>query len=371
MRAAIKVNEASVRFLKNSLLLNSRLGDRISTASFDILGEERWATPSSALARTVAIGGYIRPWGKDEVHIDRSPTPFVNCAATQAMALGGNSSYIDHFFGGYLSTVEIGLIGRRRFYRCTAQDYNVLPTQKRVTKSYVTKTEQEIIDDLFTTYLPDINTTTYVESSGTQITIDWTRIFLDKCLEEVANIFGKQWYIDHELNLHYFTPVTTAAPFELSSSPSLTTKIGYDNFRYLEDDSGIINDIDVIGDAVVQNRQDNDSFAKYGFWYEGKLVDKNIDTNAWAILRGDAVLAELAFSKVWGALVCHQEGLVVGQKVKIYNYLRNLDDYYLVQVVQLTMINNFTERVAIEYGDFNVNLVDLLLKIKKETEKET
>jgi len=352
MRVSVSVNGADVKVLKPSLKLDSRLGNRISTGSFDFLGEDRWASPSFAIALIPAMGGYTHPYGKDEVKIDRGPTPMQNCAISLTPALGGNSTYLDHFFGGYIATKEIRLIGRRRFYRCTAQDYNILITQKLVTKSYIDKTEQEIIDDLFSTYLPEIDTSTYVESSGATVTIDWTRAYLNETLEELANIFDKEWFIDYEKKLHYFTPSTDEAPFELSSSPSLTTKQMYNNFEHTEDDSKIINKMIVVGDPdvpIVVTRQSDESYAKYREWFEGKIVDRNIDTEAWAILRGDAELAESAFGKVDGRFTCYQEGLVIGQKVKIYNYLRNIDSYFLVRSVRLSMLSNFLERVDIEY----------------------
>ncbi|MBA7648513.1 hypothetical protein ES703_56299 [subsurface metagenome] len=277
MRLTISVDGAEIQWLKRSLLLTSRLGVRISTAQFDILGEERWATPSYAVARVPAIGGYILPYSKDEVIIDRALTPMNNCAIGRFVAMGGENHWLDHFFGGYISSIDHRLIGRRRIYRITAQDYNVLTTQVLLeTESYVNKTQQFIIDDLFTTYLPEIDTTTYVESDATTVTIDWTRYFLDKALDELATIMEKEWYIDHDKKLHYFTPVTTAAPFVLSSSPWGTTDIGYDGFQYIEDNSKIINKVTVVYDGGTVTRTDEDSYALYGRYFEAKIVDNTI-----------------------------------------------------------------------------------------------
>lgn len=374
----VKINGAFVAPLKRSLVLNSRMGSRISTASLDILGEEHFETPAlSCMPQAVAFGGYTHPYVKNEIKIDRAPTPLVNCATVpQVVAMGGNSKWLDNFFGGYIATKEIRTIGKRRFYRLTAQDYNILPVQTQIPiqESYVAQTDLQIITDLFSTYLSEVDYTTYVEDSGVPITIDWTRIPLEEALDELAAISTKEWYIDHTKYLHYFTPVTTEAPFELSSSPGLTTKIGYNSFRYLEDATKLLNRVIVVGDPgvpVLVTRTDAPSFAKYGRYFDGKIVDSNIDTAAWANLRGDAELATYAFERVWGRLICNQEGLVVGQKVKIYNHRRGVDDYYLIQVVTLSMVNYFTEQVMIEYGDFSPNLIDLLGKIKKEAVKES
>jgi len=372
VRVAITIKDADVDLFEHSLALDSRLGKRVSTAQFDIEGEERLATPSLAIANTPAIGGYTLPAVKDEVKIDRGAAPFVNCAIAPIVAMKGNSTYLDNFFGGYIASVEIGLTGVRRYYHCTAQDYNSLTTQILVTKSYAAKTAKQIIDDLFTAYLSEIDTSE-VEDSVATITIDWTRIFLDKALDELADIFEREWYIAYDKKLQFFTPVTTAAPFELSDSPALSTKIPYGNFRHAEDASRIINKVTVIGDTsvpIVVTRTDAASYALYGRYFEAKVVDNNIDTVAWANLVGDAVLTESANAKVRGRLTCEQEGLIVGQKVKVTNGPRDIDDYYLIQSVRLAVIGGLTEKVDIEYGDYSPQLVDLLMKIKNEAEKE-
>ena len=375
MRLTITVDGAEVQWIKRSLTINTRMGTRISTTGLDILGEERWATPASSVARVVAIGGYILPHEKAEVIIDKTDTPLINCAVGRFVAMGGESSWLDRFFAGYMSSVERRIIGKiqgRRIYRITAQDYNALTTQILVTESYAAKTEQFMIDDLFTTYLPEIDTSTYVESSGSTYTFDWTRQYLDVVLNEIAKINEKEWYIDYNKKLHYFTPVTTSAPFALSSSPFGTTILPYGRFIYKEETSKLINRVIVVGDggAIVRTRTDTDSFDFYGRYYESKYVDPNIDTNTWADLVGDAILAESAFRKVKGALTLFQEGLEVGQKVSIYNFLRGIDDYDLIQQIRLSMINSFQEQIAIQYGDYAEDLIDLLLKIPKGEQKE-
>lgn len=373
LRLKITVNGAEVDYQKRSLILSSELGQRISTARFTIVGEPRRDTASLAAAPVSAIGGYTRPRELDEIRISRRDNPLVNCATLPVVALGGVSTYLDDFFGGYIVKIEkdkLGVGNMRSLYHCQAQDYNVRPTQVLVTESYVAQTEQQIIDDLFTTYLPIIETSTYVESSGATITIDWTRRRLGEALEELAGINEKQWYIDFDLFLHYFTPVTTSAPFILSDAPALTTRIPYDDIHHVEDATGIINRVTVVGDGVVRTRTDAASFALYGRYFDGKVVDNNIDTNAWADAVGDAVLADLAFAKVAGSLTCYQEGLVIGQKVRVENAFRDVDAFYVIRALKLSKMSLARGRVDVQYGDYKPRLMDLLLQISREERKE-
>ncbi len=373
----VEIDGASVLIQKRTMRLHSELGQRVSTAQFTIVGEETWSPPSLACAPVNAIGGFTRPFNLSECIIDRHPVPFIDCAIAPVVAIGGESSYIDHFFGGFLAEVEkdkIGVGDARVLYHCKAQDYNILPVRSPlVTEAYVAQTEQQILDDLFGTYLPEIDTSTYVESSGATYTLDWTRRFLNECVEELAGINEKQWFIDHEKFLHYFTPVTTAAPFILSDEPSLSARVGYKNIRHPENIMGLINRVTVVGDPlgpIVVTRTSAASFALYGRYFDAKYVDENIDTANWANDVGDAILAENEYAKVTGKLFCYQEGLIKGQKVRIINHFRNIDAFYLIQSITMTMISALQEKIDIEYGDYKPRLTDLLLRISKEERKE-
>ncbi len=330
------------------------------------------STGSLAIAPVSAFGGYIHPDGKQEVKIFRAPAPYENIAIAPASAMGGNSTYLDDFFGGYIGDVEPRIKGVRRTYHCVAQDYNILPAQILITKSYTTKTAKEIIVDLFTSYLSEIDTSG-VAAGGSTITIAWTREFFLKVLDELADIFGRVWFISHDKKFNWLVPTAGTAPFELSDSPYLTVAIPYGEHAHSEDHSRIINKVTVVGDEavpIVVIRTDATSYALYGRYFEDKLVDKNINTVAWAELVGDAHLTEYAFAKVSGRLVCLQEGLVVGQKVKVINSLKQLNEYYTVQGITLSMVGGLTERIEVTYGDYKPGLIDMLLSLKKLDTKE-
>lgn len=353
MIVEIKVNGAVVKLIKRSLELNSILGKRISTAKFDYLGEGKIVSPSVATMDASAYLGFTYPWGKDEIKIT-----------------GSDTLYLTDFFGGYVSTKEMRMMGNWRIYRITAQDYNILPLGQLVTKDFAAQTEAQMITFLFSTYLSEIDYTTHVSSSGVVATLGWTRIPLNEVLDEIAKIYEREWYIDFDKKLHYFTPTVVGAPFELSSSPAPPAKVGYDNIFFEEDTSQVCNRVRVIGTGVNRESVSNPSIAYYGREFYCKVVDDNIDTDAWGDSVGEAVLAERAFGKETGSLVCYQEGLVVGQKIRIYNFLRNIDDDYLIQGVKLNMLNNTTEKITVRFGDYNKDLIALLGQIKGLEEKE-
>jgi len=378
VRTEIKINDAIQTVIEKSLILTSRLSPRKSTAQFDIEGENIWAPAAlSTTKRTVAFGGFTNPKLWQSVAINRGRTPFVNCATTRkVVALGGNATYIDNYFGGYVMAVEHYTEAVRPFYRIFASDYNARASKILVTKTYAApQTEQQIIDDIFSTYWTEIDTTTYVDGTNNIASIDFPRVTLDKCLDQIALMFSKEWYIGHDKKLHYFTPNITDAPFGLSDAPYLTTRIPYSNFLYREHINDIINRITVIGRTaagadIVEVRTDAASYAKYGDYFDSKYVDRNIDTVVWAQAVGDAILAQDADAKVYGQLTCTQDGLVVGQKVLIVNSIRNLNTYYLIQAITLRMLGELTPQVTIIYGDYTPELVELLLAVNELSKKE-
>lgn len=201
-----KIRSNIVKLFQEKFQVENRLSSKVSTARFNLEAEETWSPPALSCGNNiVAFGGYTRPHIKEEVQIN-------NIEETR---------WLDNFFGGYIATVGHRLIGVRRIYQCSAQDYNIVLHSILVTETYAAPlTEQEIIDDLFATYWSDIDTTTYVDGTETIASINFTRLYLDEALNQLAKLNGKEWYIDYQKKLHYFTPAEGTSPFGLWDSLS-------------------------------------------------------------------------------------------------------------------------------------------------------
>lgn len=159
------------------------------------------------------------------------------------------------------------------------------------------------------------------------------------------------------------------------ATPPSATKIPYHDFVYKEDATRIINKVVIVGDStipIVRTIEDEASYAKFGnVWYEAKIVDENIDTNAWADMVGLAAVIEFGNEKVSGRATINQEGLVVGQKVRIVNSSRDIDDYFLVQALTLKILGGEVESVIVEFGDYQPDLAGLLRQIQALQQKES
>jgi len=365
------------------------------------------------------------------------------------------------YFAGYIANVDKKLEGITKIFVCDAQDYTVLLNTALVNKIYEDKTDKQIIQDMFTAYLPEIDTTTYIQDGLTNIRLVFNRVSLRQALETIAKNSGYDWYVDYNKKLHYFSVETNQAPFGLSDNPDNATSFPYSRLDYKRDATKIINKVTVVGGAywsddtsfelaangqvtelllpysihkpttsssllVYKNIGDDTtpnwqaqtvgtdyihslddynclhnyfekllkfasappnlkravkvigrynvpilvkarseaSYNTYGRWFEEKVVNKDIDSRDWAKIEARAILAKHAFVKESGSLVCEEDGLTSGQQVKITNALRGIDGYYLINKITTSILGGTHCQYKVEFGEYNPDLVDMLLDIK-------
>jgi hypothetical protein len=213
-----------------------------------------------------------------------------------------------------------------------------------------------------------------VTGTETITSIQFPRITLAEALDMLAKLNGRLWYLDYGKQLHYFAPASETAPFELDDTPNYSQAVPYSNFRYIKS-RPTINRITVIGrddvgDDIVEVRTDSDSYTLYGRYFDAKYVDRNINTSAWAQAVGDTILEAEANAKEHGSLDINQEGLVVGQQVKIINSTRGIDAYFTIQAIDLSMIAELVPNIRITYGNYMTDLTERLVGFAREQEKE-
>lgn len=176
-------------------------------------------------------------------------------------------------FAGYLTAIEQKVKARRMRYYCECHDYSALLDKVGINTSYTAQTDAAILNSLFTTYLPEINATTYVVSSGTVDKIVFNRTTLFDAVKALAQRSGYDWYVDYNKNLHFFPSETNSAPFTLTDAVNydgaLTVPYDRDTFSYEPDASDIRNRIEVYGGIYLSTDTD--------FEFAGD--DQNVLTN--------------------------------------------------------------------------------------------
>jgi len=191
---------------------------------------------------SITIGGaeYISKINKEDFSIaDETGGRIGTCsfrlfdthANIAALAMGGEVIvYVGatKIFGGYLTRVEPRLMNQTiTTATCLCQDYNsLLDTVTVPLESYAAQTDEAILDDLFSEYLPVVSTTAVVQVQAS-VTVTFTNKTLRQCVETLMNLTGAEGYVDADKALQYYDPAAKAVNIiELQESPDVPISAG-------------------------------------------------------------------------------------------------------------------------------------------------
>jgi hypothetical protein len=124
-------------------------------------------------------------------------------------------------FGGYITNVSLGGFMQNGVVTASIQsiDYVWILDRNLVHRTYEDMTDKEIIEDVVTRYCADSGITTENVIEGSTITqISFNYLQPSQVLRRLADLTGKNWYIDYEKDIHFFPLTTTAAPFNITST---------------------------------------------------------------------------------------------------------------------------------------------------------
>lgn len=154
-------------------------------------------------------------------------------------------------FGGYILTVEMskqqsgGAV--QSVVRCV--DYARLLDQNVVHQTYEDMTDKEIIEAIVNEYCAGLDiTTTNVEEGVTIEQISFNYVQPSQAIRRIADLTGRNWYIDYNKDVHYFSLLTNTAPFDIDS-----TENGYFNLRLVKDTSQLKNRVYVRGGTYLSD----------------------------------------------------------------------------------------------------------------------
>ena len=245
--------------------------------------------------------------------------------------------------------LDVALDGRRIHLRC--QDYNILVEEAviDVEESYSAEADSVIIDDLFTTYRPDIDSTTHVATLDASMNLVVQNVTLREAMDEISKTTGGRWYVDQDKRLHYFTAEADVAAWFLSDTPDLVTSFPYQSISRKSSAAMLVNQVLIVGDGVSEWREDAASVAAYGE-RPAVIVDNSITDAGTAQARGDAVLARYSEPRVVYNVITRQTGLRAGMDVRLVCGAWTVDETLTVR--RLTMRWQGDERFYdLELGD--------------------
>ena len=126
----------------------------------------------------------------------------------------------DIIFGGFITGISLnksqnGVVE----YAINCVDYTYILDRNLAHISYEDETDAAVISDLISRYCVGLGVTTTNVLEGVSInSIKFNYIQLSQCLRKIAQLTGRNWYIDYEKDVHYFPLTTDPAPFDIDST---------------------------------------------------------------------------------------------------------------------------------------------------------
>lgn len=167
-------------------------------------------------------------------------------------------------FGGFITRPR-RIVNRGRFvtYECECKDYTHRLDRKLVTSSYEGQTAYAIILDIVANFSgPGITTENVEDDAGTTIAqITFDNIAPSEAIQKLADTLSKDWYIDPEGDIHFFSKFAEHAPFDLSDDDG---KHVFDSLELEDDFTQIRNSVLVEGGKEKSSTEETDTFVADG-----------------------------------------------------------------------------------------------------------
>jgi len=359
------------------------LGGRMATCRLQMLADpsERAAVGLGKVGSAV-VGQSPSPFQEIVINENLGSSPlgvyFDEATFDEAIFGGGTggSPVGDRQFAGYVSDVRPEYLRSNPAkikYHITCQDYTVLLDNTEVTEiSYSNQTDKDIIQAVFTAYLPEVDTS-LVSSLTTIETFNLEGESLRTFMEKIAELTGAEWYLDFDKRLRYYLPSSNPAPFSLTETPDYSTSFDFDrkSFDYAEDFRTPANRVKVIGGlkenetAYTATSQDLNSQAAFGKVFSRVIVDRNIASDTEAQLRAQVEVQRYAFPEKNGTVTYRRDGVNIGQLLTINSPTRGLSGDFLVRKLSMRWKNPSLTEYTAEFGDYRPDLAKTLRRLKE------
>lgn len=179
-------------------------------------------------------------------------------------------------FAGFIVRVMEGVSGRALIYECECRDYTDLLDDKLVSKTYAAQTIAQIISDIVSNFSGPGITTNNVSGTETVDSITFDNLEPSKCIQKLADIFNKDWYIDYDKDIHFFKRGNEAAPFGLTDAGN---KYIFDSLKISRDKTQIKNSIIIEGGEEKSTSTFTEKFIGDGNQHTFKLAYKYADVS--------------------------------------------------------------------------------------------
>jgi hypothetical protein len=170
----------------------------------------------------------------------------------------------ERIFSGYLIRVSQRVEqGPTVVYECDLKNKVHLLDRKLVNVNFENETAHDIIENIVTNFSGAGITTDNVEDdAGAVVTsIVFNNVPPSEAIQQIADLFGKEWYIDEDGDIHFFSKLSEEAPFELTDTNG---KAIFESIEIVRDYTQIKNSILVEGGKEKSTSEEYDTFVADG-----------------------------------------------------------------------------------------------------------
>ncbi len=103
-------------------------------------------------------------------------------------------------------------------YEIRCKDYSQYLDRKLVVRNYAGQTARAIVLDIISSFTSGFTTANVAISTPTVATIKFNYEQVTRCLNDLCDQIGYDWYVDNDKDIHFFAQETVVAPFNLSDT---------------------------------------------------------------------------------------------------------------------------------------------------------
>lgn len=151
----------------------------------------------------------------------------------------------DRVFGGVITLLEQEALSYKLLrWKISCEDYTRLLDRKLVPDSFQGMTANAILQSLKDNFFPPGFTINGVDAPVLIRSVSFNYKPVSKCIQEIADAIGYDWYVDYNKDVHLFSALDVAAPFDIEDDNG---KFIYDSLVIRRDNSQIRNSVIVRG----------------------------------------------------------------------------------------------------------------------------
>ena len=163
----------------------------------------------------------------------------------------------DKYFYGFISSMEDtqppGSVNLAVFHTTVfCVDATALLDKSIINKEWLVADDTTIVSEMFSNCEPvlsgEFDASTNVTAVLTGITkFRANRLTVRQALDKLANYTGADWYVDSDMNIHYFAIEESSAPFGISDVPDEVNYLSYSDFKRARSGVERVNLVTIVG----------------------------------------------------------------------------------------------------------------------------